>query len=119
VAPISKLPFLNIITDVLLMQVPVRDKHSLCKSVQKSKLYTYRHPAIAPDTPNPPLCEHKMCNITETGGPLCLPGKTPQLTFRKDKNRQFALVLDVLCEPKQKRVTNNHGSCPGNPHSSP
>lgn len=35
----------------------------------------------------------------------CLSGLAPQLTFRKDKNRQFALVLDVLCEPKQKSVT--------------
>lgn len=36
----------------------------------------------------------------------CLCDLAPQLTFWEDKNRQFALVLDVLCEPKQKSVTN-------------
>lgn len=38
----------------------------------------------------------------------CLSGLAPQLTFWEDKDGQLALVLDVLCEPKQESGTYEH-----------
>lgn len=54
-APISKLPFLNIITDVLLMQVPVRGKHSLLNLPLRARSDISATDLQATGTQPPPL----------------------------------------------------------------
>lgn len=61
-APISKLPFLNIITDVLLMQVPVKGKHNLLNFPLQSQFrgLSYTPTGIQQLTPN---THSKPCSL--------------------------------------------------------
>lgn len=88
---ISKLPFLNIITDVLLMQVPmnkVQQAHLNPKQQYLSIKHTIeRRPENVIDT-----SQAKPSQVT-----IIL--HIHKLTFRKDEDREFAFVLNVIAQP--------------------
>ena len=83
VQPISKLPFLNIITDVLLMQVPADDTEVLI-SIALIEMYDFC------------MCVEKSSIVINT--------------LREDQDGLFGFVSNVIAEPETTKQNQNRFS---------